>query len=118
VPPLFIAGAGLGLTVSALFQTILQGVPGKDAGSASGSLQAFQQVGGALGVALVGEIFFTWLEHAQEWGATSQHTAFVNAASNAALYEIGAFLVVAAMVPFIKRLPPQGPPPVHVAVEA
>jgi EmrB/QacA subfamily drug resistance transporter len=118
VPPLFIAGMGLGLGVSALFQTILTGVPGKDAGSASGALQAFQQVGGALGVALVGEIFFTWLEHAREWGATSMHSGFVNAASNAAWYEIGAFVVVAAMVPLIKRLPPQGAPPVHVAIEA
>ncbi|MBU1305697.1 MAG: MFS transporter, partial [Alphaproteobacteria bacterium] len=54
LPALLIAGLGMGLTVSALFQTILQGVPGKDAGSASGALQAFQQVGSALGVALVG----------------------------------------------------------------
>lgn len=109
VLPLFIAGVGLGLAVSALFQTILQGVPHRDAGSASGSLQAFQQVGAALGVALVGEIFFTTLEHGRDWGATSAHSAFVNAGANAAWYEIGAFLVVAAMVPLLKRLPqPQG----------
>ncbi len=105
VPPLFVSGVGLGLAVSALFQTILTGVPPRDAGSASGVLQAFQQVGGALGVALVGEIFFTWLEHAREWGATSQHSAFINAATNAAWYEIAAFLVVALMVPLIRRLP-------------
>lgn len=118
VPPLFIAGAGLGFAVSALFQTILQGVPGKDAGSASGALQAFQQVGAALGVALVGEIFFSSLEHAVEWGATSQTSAFVNAASNAAWYEIGAFLVVALMVLLLRPLPKtKAPPPQHVAVE-
>jgi EmrB/QacA subfamily drug resistance transporter len=105
VPPLFIAGAGLGFAVTALFQTILQGVPHKDAGSASGALQAFQQVGGALGVALVGEIFFTWLEHAREWGATSMHSGFINAASNAAWYEIGAFIVVALMVLLLRPLP-------------
>ena len=75
-------------------------------------------VGGALGVALVGEIFFTWLEHAQEWGATSQHNAFVNAASNAAWYEIGAFVVVAAMVFLLKPLPKQPiAPPQQVAIE-
>jgi fucose permease len=118
VPPLFISGAGLGFAVSALFQTILQGVPGKDAGSASGALQAFQQVGAALGVALVGEIFFSSLEHAVEWGATSQTSAFVNAASNAAWYEIGAFLVVALMVLLLRPLPKTtAPPPQHVAVE-
>ena len=46
---------------------------------------------------------------AREWGATSMHEAFVSAATNAAWYEIGAFLVVAGMVLLIKRLPqPQG----------
>lgn len=115
--PLFIAGIGLGMTISALFQTILQGVPGKDAGSASGSLQAFQQVGGALGVALVGEIFFSTLEHGAEWGATSQQSAFVNAAANAAWYEIAAFLAVALMVFLLKPAPRTAAPPQHVVAE-
>ena len=105
VPGLLVAGIGLGIGISGLFQTILAGVPGRDAGSGAGALQAFQQVGGALGVALVGEIFFTWLEHARDWGATSMHNAFVNAATNATTYEIAAFLLVAAMVPFLKRPP-------------
>jgi EmrB/QacA subfamily drug resistance transporter len=110
--PLMISGIGLGTTFSGLFQTILAGVPPKDAGSGSGALQAFQQVGGALGVALIGEIFFTWLEHAQAWGATSKATAFINAATNATIYEVVVFLAVAAMVPFLKRLPnPQGGEP-------
>ena len=61
LPPLLIAGLGLGLGFSALFQTVLAGIPPRDAGSGSGALQAFQQVGGAVGVALVGEIFFSSL---------------------------------------------------------
>lgn len=105
VPPLVIAGIGLGIGISGLFQTILTGVPGRDAGSASGALQAFQQVGSALGVALVGQIFFSWLEHAQEWGATSKATAFVNAGVNAMTYEIAVFVVVAVLVLFLKPLP-------------
>jgi EmrB/QacA subfamily drug resistance transporter len=105
LPPLVIAGIGLGTTFGALFQSILAGVPHRDAGSGAGSLQAFQQAGGALGVALVGEIFFTWLENAQTWGATSKSSAFVNAASNAIIYEIVVFLLVAALVPFLKALP-------------
>jgi EmrB/QacA subfamily drug resistance transporter len=110
-PPLFIAGAGLGLAVTALFQTILQGVPPRDSGSASGALQAFQQVGGALGVALVGEIFFTLLEHAGIGGATSPQAAFVNAATNAAWYEIVAFALVALMVSLLKPQPSAPPVP-------
>jgi MFS family permease len=105
VPPLLISGTGLGIGISGLFQTVLMGVPPRDAGSASGSLQAFQQVGGALGVALVGEIFFTWLDHAREWGATSKGDAFIHSAQAATLYEVGAFLAVAVLVLFLKRLP-------------
>ncbi|WDR06723.1 DHA2 family efflux MFS transporter permease subunit [Devosia rhodophyticola] len=100
--PLFISGVGLGTAVSSLFQTVLAGIPSQDAGSGSGTLQAFQQVGGSFGVALVGQIFFTWLANAEAWGATSKGTAFSNAASNAMLYVIGAFLVVALLVPFLK----------------
>ena len=37
-----------------LFQSVLAGVPPRDAGAGSGALQAFQQIGGAVGVALVG----------------------------------------------------------------
>ncbi len=108
LPPLMISGLGLGTTFSGLFQTILAGVPPRDAGSGAGALQAFQQIGGALGVALIGEIFFTWLQNAQAWGATSKSSAFVNAATNATTYEIVVFLLVVVMVPFLKPLPKAG----------
>lgn len=122
--PLAIAGIGLGLGFASLFQMILSGVPHKDAGSASGALQAFQQTGGALGVALTGEIFFTWLDHARDWGATSKASGFVNAAGAASIYVVTIFVLAAALVPFLKAIPkPQGGPPqreapVAVAVEA
>src|SRR5690606_15477343 len=93
---------GMSTAISALFQTILQGVPPRDAGSASGSLQAFQQVGGALGVALVGEIFFSTLENGS---AASIHAGFVAAATNATWYQIAAFAVVALMVPLLNSRP-------------
>ncbi|HEV7719481.1 MAG TPA: MFS transporter, partial [Arsenicitalea sp.] len=96
---------GLGTGIAGLFQTILSAVPPRDAGSGAGALQAFQQVGGALGVALVGEIFFSWLEHAEAWGATSKTSGFVNAATSAMIYEVAVYVVVAAMVPFLKPLP-------------
>ena len=37
-PPLFLAGVGLGSTISPLFQMVLSSVAGRDAGSASGAL--------------------------------------------------------------------------------
>lgn len=107
LPPLAISGFGLGIGIAALFQMILAGVPHKDAGSASGALQAFQQVGGALGVALIGEIFFTWLENAQAWGASSRHAGFIGAMQAASLYVIAAFLLAGAMVLLLKPLPAQ-----------
>lgn len=109
VPPLLIAGVGLGVAVTALFQTILQGVPPQDAGSGSGALQAFQQVGGAIGVALVGQLFFTGLEQGGA-RALPAHDVFTAAAGNALWYEIGAFLAVALLVPLLRPLSPTGGP--------
>ena len=109
--PLVISGVGLGIGIASLFQMVLAGVPHKDAGSASGVLQAFQQAGGALSVALVGEIFFTWLDHAKQWGATSQGEAFAHAKAASDIYVIAVFAAVAALVPFLKPAPkPQGGP--------
>jgi EmrB/QacA subfamily drug resistance transporter len=103
--PLAIAGFGLGTAISALFQTILSGVPPRDAGSGSGALQSIQQIGGALGVALVGEIFFSALARSLAAGA-APHAAFVGAAQNAMIYEIAAFALMAAMVLLLRPAKP------------
>ena len=59
--PLAVAGFGFGLVAAALVDLILTGVPVRDAGSGSGVLSTTQQVGMALGYALVGVIFFSLL---------------------------------------------------------
>jgi EmrB/QacA subfamily drug resistance transporter len=117
--PLLIAGTGLGLGFSALFQLVLANVPPRDAGAGSGSLQAFQQVGGALGVALIGQIFFSNLGNTFATGAT-QHAAFSSASSLALWYVIGSFGLVLLLVPVFKRGGPQGrgAPVTPVLVEA
>jgi EmrB/QacA subfamily drug resistance transporter len=61
VGPLVVAGLGFGLVVAPMIDLILTGVPARDAGSASGLLNTIQQLGMALGVALVGVIFFDQL---------------------------------------------------------
>ena len=58
IPAMFISGVGLGCTVAPLVNVILAGIRSADAGSAAGVLSTFQQVGGALGVAIIGVIFF------------------------------------------------------------
>lgn len=101
LPPLLIAGIGLGLGFSSLFQLVLANVPPRDAGAGSGALQAFQQVGGALGVAIIGELFFTRLSSGFVGGATP-HAAFSQASSLALWYVVGSFALVMLLSPFFK----------------
>lgn len=61
IPAFTVAGLGMGTVVAPLLNIILAGVPPRDAGSASGVLTTFQQLGGAVGVAVVGVLFFNTL---------------------------------------------------------
>jgi EmrB/QacA subfamily drug resistance transporter len=69
VGPLVVAGAGFGLVVAPMIDLILTDVPVQDAGSASGLLNTTQQLGMALGVALVGVVFFAQLDSGSDHGA-------------------------------------------------
>jgi predicted MFS family arabinose efflux permease len=62
VPGLFLIGAGAGATIGQLFRFILTSVSMKEVGSASGVLEAVQQLSTALGVAVLGTIFFSTFE--------------------------------------------------------
>jgi EmrB/QacA subfamily drug resistance transporter len=68
VAPLVLAGVGFGLVVAPMIDAILTKVPIKDAGSASGLLNTTQQVGMALGIALVGVLFFGLLADHSGYG--------------------------------------------------
>jgi EmrB/QacA subfamily drug resistance transporter len=59
--PLVVAGVGMGLIFAPLFDLILAGLGENEVGSGSGLLNAIQQFSGALGVAVLGTIFFSWL---------------------------------------------------------
>jgi EmrB/QacA subfamily drug resistance transporter len=54
----FPLGGGLGLMVPALNRYVLKSVPAEDAGSAAGLLTTSQQIGNAIGVAVIGSIFY------------------------------------------------------------
>src|SRR5262249_13732927 len=60
-PALFLGGCGMGLVRPTLMDFILAGVPGRDAGAASGVITTTMQVGSAAGVAVLGLIFFNLL---------------------------------------------------------
>ncbi|MDE9451890.1 MFS transporter [Aliiroseovarius sp. Z3] len=83
--PLLLIGFGAGTAFVGLFQITLSSVSGPDAGAGSGALQAFQQVGIALGIAIVGHLFFSRL------GGVSDPTIYRDAIGIALLYPIFAF---------------------------
>jgi EmrB/QacA subfamily drug resistance transporter len=61
IAPQLLVGAGIGMLISPLFDFILASVTDREVGSASGVLNALQQLAGAVGVAAIGTIFFTTL---------------------------------------------------------
>jgi EmrB/QacA subfamily drug resistance transporter len=61
IPGLLVSGFGLGCFIPPLTNLVLAGIQGREAGSASGVLSTSQQVGGALGVALIGIALFGFL---------------------------------------------------------
>jgi EmrB/QacA subfamily drug resistance transporter len=59
VPALVVNGIGLGLLVVPLVDVALATIPTSEAGAASGTYGTIQQVGAALGVAVLGTVFFS-----------------------------------------------------------
>lgn len=59
VPWMVGSGLGMGLTIPVLSDLVLGDVPAADAGAASGVLNSVIQIGGTVGVALAGVIFFS-----------------------------------------------------------
>lgn len=63
IPGFLFTGIGLSLIMIPIFSAALQDVDSGHAGSASGILNAVQQVGAAIGIAIIGVIFFGQLSH-------------------------------------------------------
>lgn len=91
--PLLMGGFGLGTAVSPLFQTVLANVGGADTGSASGALQSFQQLGGSLGIAVMGQLFFSAIPM-----PGAEAGAYADAFRMALYFNTSSFLVVALIV--------------------
>jgi MFS transporter len=87
VPGLAVAGLGLSLLVIPLVNVVLAAVPAEVAGGASGLFSTAQQLGGAIGVALIGTVFF---------GAAARHS-FESAFIHGVPYVIGAFALCALL---------------------
>ena len=83
VPGLTVAGLGLALLVVPLVNVVLAAVPAEAAGGASGLFSTAQQLGGAIGIAVIGTVFFGYL---------GTH-GFAASFTHAAPYAAAAFLI-------------------------
>ena len=63
VPGLLLVGTGVGIVLGQLIQFILAAVSMNEVGSASGVMEASQQLSTSLGVAVLGTIFFAMFKH-------------------------------------------------------
>lgn len=88
IAPQLVVGIGIGMLVAPLFDFILAGVTDDEVGSASGVLNALQQLAGAIGVAAIGTLFFSTLEH----------SGFVSAISRSLLVELATTPVLLALI--------------------
>lgn len=99
VVPLIIDGAGMGFAVAPLASTVLSRITPQHAGSASGMLTTGIQVGNALGVAIVGVIFYGVLTH------STGVNGYAHAFSWSIVYLIGVGLTLAILVQLLPRRP-------------
>jgi EmrB/QacA subfamily drug resistance transporter len=58
-PSIFIIGFGMGFCIGTLFDFAIGDIAPDEAGSASGSLSAIQQLSGSVGIAVITSVFFT-----------------------------------------------------------
>jgi EmrB/QacA subfamily drug resistance transporter len=97
-------GLGLGMAIPTLINVVLRAVPASDAGAASGMLTTSQQIGNALGVAIVGTIFFA------ELGSGSSAGAYGDAFSVAMGVQAALALLSAALVSRARERAPRAVP--------
>jgi hypothetical protein len=83
VAPLLVSGVGMGMVWVPMFEIIVGDVADHEVGSASGVLQAVQQLGMSLGVAGIGTIFFgalgTYADHTRDFLEAAQQTTLITA---------------------------------------
>ncbi|MEU7895457.1 MFS transporter [Nonomuraea sp. NPDC049152] len=97
LPCLFVSGLGMGMCVGIAVNVVLGDVPLNDAGAGSGVLNSLIQIGGAVGVALVGVIFFGMTD------GTRDPAAFSDAAATTLWYNVAVFALAALLSPFLPR---------------
>ncbi len=93
LPAMLLGGVGMALTMSPMTSAAMGAVPLDKAGVGSGVLNSFRQVGGSLGIALMGAILASYIHHPARTAAGAQD--FVNGLHAALLVSAGIAFVAA-----------------------
>jgi len=102
-------GLGNGLVLPSLLNVVLKSVPPKFAGAAAGVYSTFQQTASALGVSIIGGIFYHIVR--------SEHSAsaYIKAFNYSMVADIAALFMVALMLYLLPR-PAQAKAPAHTQI--
>jgi EmrB/QacA subfamily drug resistance transporter len=94
--PLLVSGVGMGAVFMPLFDIVVGGLRDHEVGTASGLLQALQQLGSALGVAVIGTAFFGALgggaDRARDFMGAAELTTLLTLGLLALAFAIGFFM--------------------------
>ena len=97
LPPLVLFGFGQGLSMTPLLNLVIGFVEERHAGMAAGFISTMQQVGGAVGVSIVG-IFFVGSLEAHSGVDIADPSRYADAFAGAMLYNVTAILVASALI--------------------
>lgn len=93
---MFLGGLGLGLGAPILVNVVLAGVPGRQAGAAGGALSTVNQIGGAIGIAILATVFFNALPATASAGAPgTQAHVFGQALAHVMPWQVATYLLAA-----------------------
>ncbi|WP_405161667.1 MFS transporter [Nocardia sp. NBC_01499] len=98
IPTLMLQSVGGGLLITPLLNTVLSGISPDSVGTASGALSTAQQVGAALGVAVIGAVFFAAFH-------PSAHGSVAAAGHAFAMSSIATFLLATVASVLVFALP-------------
>ncbi|MFC7310227.1 MFS transporter [Streptomyces monticola] len=94
IPSLILQGIGGGLVIPQALNTVLSRVRPESAGVASGVLSTAQQVGGAIGVAIIGALYFSAYHPEQVGRVTAGGDAFAVASFGVLVFAVIAGIAV------------------------
>ncbi|MFE4637984.1 MFS transporter [Streptomyces sp. NPDC056773] len=96
--PLIVMGAGMGLIIAPLTDTVLSEVPREHAGSASGLINTTGQMGNALGLGLTSVVYFGFIEDDRVFGPP-----YVDAFHNAMWWVVAVLVVIFSVMFMLPR---------------